>query len=186
MEGSNKPTEIGSTKMFGGYNKRFKHYSPTLGCSMNFHVYFPPSPSLSTKFPVRFPTFLKKNWMDLLVNLLKFLFLCMCLSWIFLGSWLLIMKLDFSCLHLCRCFTGFLVSHALTRISYPNLVLNVLPPVKVLLWLFQILLPVSHFGWYFKPFSTDLPRMHLICAFYRLCCWYAEMVPLLLFSVIGV
>lgn len=52
MEESNKPTEIGSTKMFGGYNKRFKHYSPTLGCSMNFHVYFPPSPSLSTKFPV--------------------------------------------------------------------------------------------------------------------------------------
>ncbi|XP_073298234.1 S-formylglutathione hydrolase [Primulina huaijiensis] len=50
MEGSNKPTEIGSTKMFGGYNKRFKHYSPTLGCSMNFNVYFPPS--LSTKFPV--------------------------------------------------------------------------------------------------------------------------------------
>lgn len=36
--------------MFGGYNKRFKHFSPTLGCSMNFHIYFPPSPS--HKFPV--------------------------------------------------------------------------------------------------------------------------------------
>ncbi|KAJ7972182.1 S-formylglutathione hydrolase [Quillaja saponaria] len=47
-----KPTEIGSSKMFGGYNKRYKHFSPTLGCSMNFHVYFPPSPSASHKFPV--------------------------------------------------------------------------------------------------------------------------------------
>ncbi|KAJ7972183.1 S-formylglutathione hydrolase [Quillaja saponaria] len=46
-----KPTEIGSSKMFGGYNKRYKHFSPTLGCSMNFHVYFPPSPSASHKFP---------------------------------------------------------------------------------------------------------------------------------------
>ncbi|KAK7278935.1 hypothetical protein RJT34_23975 [Clitoria ternatea] len=49
-----KPSEISSAKMFGGYNKRFKHFSPTLGCSMNFHVYFPPSPSPSPshKFPV--------------------------------------------------------------------------------------------------------------------------------------
>ncbi|ESW17573.1 hypothetical protein PHAVU_007G250500 [Phaseolus vulgaris] len=47
-----KPTEISSGKMFGGYNKRFKHFSPTLGCSMNFHIYFPPSPSPSHKFPV--------------------------------------------------------------------------------------------------------------------------------------
>ncbi|KAK7345021.1 hypothetical protein VNO77_15376 [Canavalia gladiata] len=47
-----KPTEISSAKMFGGYNKRFKHFSPTLGCSMNFHIYFPPSPSPSHKFPV--------------------------------------------------------------------------------------------------------------------------------------
>ena len=45
-----KPTEISSSKMFGGYNKRYKHFSPTLGCSMTFHVYFPPS--LNQKFPV--------------------------------------------------------------------------------------------------------------------------------------
>ncbi|KAG5003642.1 hypothetical protein GLYMA_10G106900v4 [Glycine max] len=47
-----KPTEISSGKMFGGYNKRFRHFSPTLGCSMNFHIYFPRSPSPSHKFPV--------------------------------------------------------------------------------------------------------------------------------------
>ncbi|XP_024017301.1 S-formylglutathione hydrolase-like [Morus notabilis] len=49
-----KPTEIGISKVFGGYNKRFKHFSPTLGCSMTFHIYFPPSPSHSSshKFPV--------------------------------------------------------------------------------------------------------------------------------------
>ncbi|KAL3625555.1 hypothetical protein CASFOL_031009 [Castilleja foliolosa] len=52
MDSSEKPTEISSTKMFGGYNKRYKHYSPTLGCSMTFHIYFPPSPSPSHKFPV--------------------------------------------------------------------------------------------------------------------------------------
>uniref|UniRef100_A0A2N9H7N6 S-formylglutathione hydrolase n=1 Tax=Fagus sylvatica TaxID=28930 RepID=A0A2N9H7N6_FAGSY len=47
-----KPTEISSSKMFGGYNKRYKHFSPTLGCSMTFHIYFPSSPSSSHKFPV--------------------------------------------------------------------------------------------------------------------------------------
>lgn len=41
---------ISSTKMFGGHNKRYKHFSPTLGCSMTFTVYFPPS--TTTKFPV--------------------------------------------------------------------------------------------------------------------------------------
>ncbi|KAG9454765.1 hypothetical protein H6P81_007669 [Aristolochia fimbriata] len=45
-------TEISSSKMFGGYNKRYKHFSPTLGCSMTFHVYFPPSVQSTTKFPV--------------------------------------------------------------------------------------------------------------------------------------
>lgn len=52
-----KPVEIGSSKMFGGYNKRFKHFSPTLGCSMTFHIYFPPSPSSSHKFPVTLSPF---------------------------------------------------------------------------------------------------------------------------------
>jgi hypothetical protein len=43
--------EIGSNKMFGGYNKRYKHYSPTLGYAMTFSVLFPPS-SPSQKHPV--------------------------------------------------------------------------------------------------------------------------------------
>ncbi|XP_068307841.1 S-formylglutathione hydrolase-like [Pyrus communis] len=47
-----KPSEVSSSKMFGGYNKRYKHFSPTLGCSMTFHIYFPPSPSPSHRFPV--------------------------------------------------------------------------------------------------------------------------------------
>ncbi|KAI8562334.1 hypothetical protein RHMOL_Rhmol03G0028500 [Rhododendron molle] len=48
-----KPVEISSSKMFGGFNKRYKHYSPTLGCSMTFHIYFPPPPpSSSHKFAV--------------------------------------------------------------------------------------------------------------------------------------
>ncbi|KAE9612474.1 hypothetical protein Lal_00033235 [Lupinus albus] len=49
-----KPIEISNVKMFGGYNKRFKHFSSTLGCSMTFSIYFPssPSPSPSHKFPV--------------------------------------------------------------------------------------------------------------------------------------
>ncbi|KAJ4892107.1 S-formylglutathione hydrolase [Raphanus sativus] len=42
-------SEIGSTKMFDGYNKRYKHNSETLGCSMTFSIYFPPS---SHKSPV--------------------------------------------------------------------------------------------------------------------------------------
>lgn len=51
MEGG--VTETSSAKMHGGYNKRYKHYSHTLGCSMNFHIYFPPSDSTdSQKFPL--------------------------------------------------------------------------------------------------------------------------------------
>ncbi|GMY18966.1 S-formylglutathione hydrolase, partial [Fagus crenata] len=56
-----KPTEISSSKMFGGYNKRYKHFSPTLGCSMTFHIYFPPSPSSSHKFPPP-PTLPRPKW----------------------------------------------------------------------------------------------------------------------------
>ncbi|KAK6941788.1 Esterase-like [Dillenia turbinata] len=47
-----KPTEISSSKMFGGFNKRYKHYSPILGCNMTFHIYFPPASSTSNKVPV--------------------------------------------------------------------------------------------------------------------------------------
>ncbi|KAK8928422.1 S-formylglutathione hydrolase [Platanthera zijinensis] len=46
-----KPEEMSSTKMFGGFNRRYKHFSPTLGCSMTFSIYFPPSPP-SQKIPV--------------------------------------------------------------------------------------------------------------------------------------
>ncbi|KAL0929020.1 hypothetical protein M5K25_000959 [Dendrobium thyrsiflorum] len=46
-----KPEEISSSKMFGGYNRRFKHFSPTLGCSMTFSIYFPPTLP-SQKIPV--------------------------------------------------------------------------------------------------------------------------------------
>ncbi|WOK96019.1 hypothetical protein Cni_G04726 [Canna indica] len=47
-----KPTEISSFKMFGGYNRRYRHFSPTLGCAMTFTIYFPPSSSPSQKFPI--------------------------------------------------------------------------------------------------------------------------------------
>ncbi|CAL9044105.1 unnamed protein product [Musa banksii] len=47
-----KPTEISNSKMFGGYNRRYRHFSPTLGCSMTFTVYFPPPSSPSQKFPI--------------------------------------------------------------------------------------------------------------------------------------
>lgn len=46
-----KPEEMSSSKMFGGFNRRYKHFSPTLGCSMTFSIYFPPSPP-SQKIPV--------------------------------------------------------------------------------------------------------------------------------------
>uniref|UniRef100_A0A7N1A008 S-formylglutathione hydrolase n=1 Tax=Kalanchoe fedtschenkoi TaxID=63787 RepID=A0A7N1A008_KALFE len=45
-------SEIASGKMFGGYNRRYKHFSPTLGCNMTFHIYYPPAPQPSHKFPV--------------------------------------------------------------------------------------------------------------------------------------
>ncbi|KAH7679357.1 S-formylglutathione hydrolase protein [Dioscorea alata] len=47
-----KPSEIGSNKMFGGFNRRYKHTSSTLGCSMTFSIYFPPSLTSSQKLPV--------------------------------------------------------------------------------------------------------------------------------------
>lgn len=77
-----KPTEISGSKMFGGYNKRFKHFSPTLGCSMTFHVYFPPLPSPSHKFPVSpsispfrniYPLLLLIVWVDSFPRVLQFL-----------------------------------------------------------------------------------------------------------------
>jgi S-formylglutathione hydrolase len=35
-------TEVSSNKMFGGFNRRYKHTSSSLGCSMNFTIYYPP------------------------------------------------------------------------------------------------------------------------------------------------
>lgn len=43
---------ISTSKMFGGFNKRYKHFSPALGCSMTFTVYFPPTPPGAPKLPV--------------------------------------------------------------------------------------------------------------------------------------
>lgn len=37
-----KLTEISANKSFGGWHKRFKHYSSTLDCEMIFAVYLPP------------------------------------------------------------------------------------------------------------------------------------------------
>lgn len=45
------PTEISSSKMFGGTNKRFEHESATLGCNMKFSIYFPPA-AVTTRVPV--------------------------------------------------------------------------------------------------------------------------------------
>lgn len=35
-------TEIAANKSFGGWHKRFKHFSPTLNCEMIFAIYLPP------------------------------------------------------------------------------------------------------------------------------------------------
>ncbi|CAA7405898.1 unnamed protein product [Spirodela intermedia] len=43
---------ISSAKVFGGFNRRYKHFSPTLGCSMTFTIYFPPTPQGSSTVPV--------------------------------------------------------------------------------------------------------------------------------------
>jgi S-formylglutathione hydrolase len=37
--------------MFGGYNRRYKHTSSSLGCDMTFSIYFPPGAD-SGKVPV--------------------------------------------------------------------------------------------------------------------------------------
>nr|CAD1828389.1 unnamed protein product [Ananas comosus var. bracteatus] len=53
MAGAEKPTEVSRWKMFDGYNRRYNHFSPTLGCSMTFSIFFPASsPSPTHKFPV--------------------------------------------------------------------------------------------------------------------------------------
>ncbi|HTF96855.1 MAG TPA: S-formylglutathione hydrolase [Cellvibrio sp.] len=39
---SNQPIEIAANKSFGGWHKRFKHFSHTLNCEMIFAIYLPP------------------------------------------------------------------------------------------------------------------------------------------------
>lgn len=46
------PQEMSSSKMFGGFNKRYKHDSSSVGCPMTFSIYFPPAAD-SDKVPVR-------------------------------------------------------------------------------------------------------------------------------------
>ena len=41
-------------QMFGGWNRKYKHQSDTLGCSMTFTVYYPPAAEKG-KVPVRHP-----------------------------------------------------------------------------------------------------------------------------------
>lgn len=53
MEKMAAPQEMTSSKMFGGFNRRYKHESSSLGCSMTFTIYFPPAAD-SDKVPVRF------------------------------------------------------------------------------------------------------------------------------------
>lgn len=43
--------ELSSNKIFGGYQKVFKHNSKELGCSMNFAIYLP-SAAQNEKLPV--------------------------------------------------------------------------------------------------------------------------------------
>lgn len=45
---SNKPTEIAANKSFGGWHKRFKHFSSTLNCEMIFAIYLPPQAETET------------------------------------------------------------------------------------------------------------------------------------------
>uniref|UniRef100_A0A804N7S7 S-formylglutathione hydrolase n=1 Tax=Zea mays TaxID=4577 RepID=A0A804N7S7_MAIZE len=37
--------QLSSSKMFDGFNLRFRHQSATLGCAMTFSIYLPPSPA---------------------------------------------------------------------------------------------------------------------------------------------
>jgi len=45
--------EVSSNKMFGGFNRRYQHASSSLGCSMNFTIYYPPQAAAAgAKVPV--------------------------------------------------------------------------------------------------------------------------------------
>jgi hypothetical protein len=53
------PSQISANKCFGGYNRRYKHASSSLGCDMTFTVYFPPAADETAASPskVRVITF---------------------------------------------------------------------------------------------------------------------------------
>lgn len=45
-------TLVASNKTFGGWNKRYRHTSPVLGCEMTFSVFLPPQAGPATPVPV--------------------------------------------------------------------------------------------------------------------------------------
>jgi S-formylglutathione hydrolase len=45
------PQEMSSNKVFGGFNRRYKHESSSVGCPMTFTIFFPPAAD-SSKVPV--------------------------------------------------------------------------------------------------------------------------------------
>lgn len=47
------PEQIASSKMFGGYNRRYKHHSESCGCDMTFSIFFPQgADAAGTKLPI--------------------------------------------------------------------------------------------------------------------------------------
>jgi len=127
-----KPSEISSGKMFGGYNKRFKHFSPTLGCSMNFHIYFPPSPSPSHKFPVSSSQFFPFSFQFTPIQPLT------------LSSFPPVVMLSIK-----RFCIFCLASHAPMKTSYSSLVLNAQLLLRALPWLLPTLPQVNQFFSFF-------------------------------------
>lgn len=43
---------VSANKSFGGWHKQYRHYSPTLGCTMRFAVYLPPQALVGERVPV--------------------------------------------------------------------------------------------------------------------------------------
>lgn len=144
---------ISSAKMFGGYNKRYKHFSPTLGCSMTFTVYFPSS--TTTKFPVSlrfilfhsipclhdpipssldignrsviwvFPSSIwRESCFVILFSVFSVFYFDLCLHSI--DSFILVLIGLFLWIYTNRFFTGYPDLHVRMRISSSNLELNVL------------------------------------------------------------
>jgi hypothetical protein len=43
------PVQISANKHYGGYNRRYRHSSTSLGCDMTFTIYFPPAVESQSK-----------------------------------------------------------------------------------------------------------------------------------------